>query len=433
MAREPFYGWYKERFNELSEPPPDDVWNSVSSQLDIDEVWREVDFKLTVIERRKKTLRRISYTLLLLLLFGGTGTVLVYSLKKPNEEIAGAEKLPVVNSFKNHVSEGNSNLSSRSSGALNPQDPGQLTSSLSKGNEILSSFHTHSKYYPPYTGNSRDTIVMQTEDKVVGYGTSGLHKKTSGNFVTGEDGLMTIHPLPLSFLPLHAPDSLSMPVIPLPGNMNDDFIKDGKNAFRGFYFGGVYIFKNTWLLNNKTFKGLSPRSLDQTNLHFGNSFGISGGYYITPEWNVELNWYYFSRQGQTYHVYDEGEYLLQKINLDFMLFNISVKRNSVTLPLKSNFQMSGSFISGLNYAVLKRGDDGTASNSSYSKSDYGFRIGYEFNFLLSNRFLFSPGITCDIGLKNIYEGNSSLPKNFNRTYNAALGLNMGLKYLLRGE
>jgi hypothetical protein len=70
-----FSEWYKEQFNKLNEEPPVDIWDNISDNLDIEDVWTKVDSKLDVIEKRKALAIRGLFVLSLLLLFFVIGNV----------------------------------------------------------------------------------------------------------------------------------------------------------------------------------------------------------------------------------------------------------------------------------------------------------------------------------------------------------------------
>ena len=72
-----FLEWYRKQFNTIVEQPPNEVWNNISKELDINDVWTKVDSKLNSIERRKILIRRSVYVSLFLLLFLIPGSIIL--------------------------------------------------------------------------------------------------------------------------------------------------------------------------------------------------------------------------------------------------------------------------------------------------------------------------------------------------------------------
>ncbi len=415
MENEQFPDWYRKRFNELNEAPPDGVWNVVSDRLDVEEVWKGVDSKLSRIEARKKITSRISYSLLLLLLLGGAVTFIFF----PTGQIS--DKGPVYETkFKREKAESTDQVEKNI---------------ISAGKDTKSAILSGSIGKPSVPEHGVSTTTVHSTNSALHYSNWGSAMNTDP-VPDLSDHLSDFIPLPVTLITVYSPDTSFLQISGRDSLTPGHWVKkEITGSFKGFYFGGVYTYKNTWLLNNSTFNGLSSGSLDQTDLHFGHAFGFSGGYYFTPKWSAELNWYFNSQQGQTYHVYNEGEYFRKQIKLDFMLFNISMKQNQAFRIIRKNLQTSDAFLTGVNFSILKvvkdeSGLEPEQVRSDYSDFDYGLRIGYEYNLLFHNNILLSPALISDFGLKNIYKGNSASPGSFNRTYNASLGFNISIKYLL---
>lgn len=85
--KDQFSEWYKEQFNKLNGQPSPDIWDNISDNLDIDEVWTKVDSKLDVIEKRKVLAIRGFFAFSLLLLFFIIGNVFL-NVGKNNSKMA---------------------------------------------------------------------------------------------------------------------------------------------------------------------------------------------------------------------------------------------------------------------------------------------------------------------------------------------------------
>ncbi|MEW6468337.1 MAG: hypothetical protein AB1458_05395 [Bacteroidota bacterium] len=417
MEPEEFNDWYKKGFEGLNEAPPDEVWNGISNQLDMEDVWVSVNARLAVIDRRKKNTRRILYSFALLLVLGGAGALLF-----PSDD------------SQNKGSYSGNNGIAHEKGKINEQHGG-IVSTDNRQKNVDS--YKNGVLLGPGTNVLSDDSYFTTKLKPISEGNPGSNnpevipylikpEKISDSVYTGD--LFPVLPLPITFITVQRNDTSFHPIPAVTGTSPDPLEKTEKTGpLTGFYLGGIYSFKNTWLLNNATLRALGSRTLDQANLHFGHAYGVSAGYCLSSQLSTELNWYINSQQGQTYHVYNEGTYTEKQIKLRFMMFNASIKRNAPYRAIKNNVYTSGGLIAGANFAFLKKGND--ALVETYSKSDFGLRFGYVCNIVLNKHFLLSPAIIADIGLKNIYKGNSLSPSSFNRTYNASVGFDLGLKYV----
>ena len=97
---------------------------------------------------------------------------------------------------------------------------------------------------------------------------------------------------------------------------------------------------------------------------------------------------------------------------------------------------SHGMIAGINYGYLKNareinGNGATDISASYHDSDFGIKLGYGYELLAFKNLLLSGSVNTNFGLKNIYSGTDFIPANFNRTHTAAIGFQLGIKYLIR--
>ena len=212
------------------------------------------------------------------------------------------------------------------------------------------------------------------------------------------------------------------------------------SKFHGFYAGGIFSVNNVWLLNQLTFDGLKGNSLNDTKIGMGYSYGISAGYNIVAHWSCEVNWYINSKNGQTYNIYNQGRYTNRKININYTTINLSFKHRNEGYNYRLHTPRSNNFVVGFNFGFLKNGENKSVYelNSqtedisiSYYSNDYGLRIGYEYEIIAFKKIIISSAFIGDIGLKNIYKGYTVLPGINNETYTASLGVNLGIKYLIK--
>ncbi len=489
MTEEQFNDWYKKQFNNLNEKPPVEVWNNISGKLDIQAVWKNIDSKLNSIARRKIILRRTAYTipLLLLLLFIGnyiinSGNAVEHKISianKPDKKTAiknnllaneyvpsQKEKNKRINShLKNDKTENQSSVSNtmlgvktnasnatelssvrvnKSSNKTSSQNIGEQSSLLvNESSEQIKSLKMDpqpsvTKYESIVnTETVKDTFVEiknenSTKDK------DGYIATTTDNTIllTTKNEELLLFSIKNSFIPVTAIDSTIPQLVPNNSVVYSDFFTQLplNNEFHGLYAGGIISGNNIWLFNQLSFNGFNSKSLEETNFNFGYAYGITCGYNFNSNFAGELNWYINSQQGQTYHRYNEGQYKTSHVKLNYSIVNFTLKHRKKGISRWFNVPKSNNLIVGINCGFLINSSDDSEfkkTKSLYSSTDYGLRLGYEYEILAFKRIIVSSALNGDFGLKNIYKGNSLTPGSFNRTHTASLGLQLGIKYLFR--
>jgi hypothetical protein len=456
--REPFIIWYKDRFDKLNESPPEEVWNFISQNLSINEAWKGIDSKLSARKKRKTIVRRSIYALSLLLLLFISGNLLLNIFGKSigekvltdNGRRSNSVHLAAIgNSLKQkiHFTPTIKDKSRNTPGATafvqstamsSPTfDNQNILKKESPKNNILpfKNLSTTKTEDPVVTNPIEASVNMDNENKNAELNVQNniiYNKKTSTNYsdppflqmpMLSAQLIIEITPPSITFNQITEPDS----------NLNNNKSSTDPK-FRSWYAGGINAINNVWLLNSETFSGLNNSTLDQTNINAGYSYGISAGYGFHDKWAAELNWYINSHQGQKYHVYEEGRYLSKNVSLNYTLINLSIRQRKTSRTKWSWLIKSQGIVAGINYGYLKNakeicGQKTEMTKDNYHSSDFGFRFGYGYEFLAYSKILFSAGIHTDVGVKNIYSGTDFIPANFDRTHNAAIGFQLGLKYL----
>lgn len=494
MTEKQYNDWYKKQFNSLNTKPPVEVWNNISNKLDVQDVWKGVDSKLNFITRRKIILRSISYSLLLLFLLVFLRNYIVhYGRSGENETVIANksdEKSKIKNSFvsNNHEkfqreTNRQTNSSSKNNKAKKNQpvvynsavshtrsesqtdilNPTELSSV--KVNEFdfkTSELKTQNESFMSNNSSTEKTNILKTENQhflgfnepivtenIVRDSTNIKSESTTQVAILFESKILPntntknytaellLFPINISFIPVNISDSI-IPQLVL-NNYNADSSDCAiqpslSNGFHGWYVGGIVSVNNTWLFNQLAFDGLSSNSLEQTNLNFGYAYGASFGYNFNSQQTVEMNWYINSQQGQTYHLYNEGQYQTSRVKLNYSIVNLTLKHRKDGISKWFSVPKSHNLNIGINCGFLTKSDntmEQEGTKSFYSSVDYGLRLGYEYEILAFKRIIFSSTLNGDFGLKNIYKGNSSTPGNFNRTHTASLGLQLRVKYIFR--
>jgi hypothetical protein len=456
--RDPFINWYKERFDKLNESPPEEVWNSISQNLSINEAWKGIDSKLSTRKRRKTIVRRSIYALSLLLLLFISGNLLLNIFGKSigekvltdnGRKLNSVRLATIDNSLKQkiHFTPAVSDKSRKTFGATTLVQSTAISSPTFANQNILKKESMKVVILSPensLTKNTEDIVVTNPIEPSINLNNENKNADAEiQNNIVNSKKADTNYPDP-PFLPMPmfsaqlileiTPPSIALNQI----TASDSTLITNKSRtdskFRGWYAGGINSINNVWLLNSETFSGLNNNSLNQTNINAGYAYGISAGYGFHDKWAAELNWCINSHQGQKYHVYEEGRYLSKNVSLNYTAVNLSVRQRKTSRTKWSQLIKSRGIVAGINYGYLKNakeicGQKTEMTKDNYHSSDFGFRFGYGYEFLAYSKILFSAGIHTDIGLKNIYSGTDFIPANFDRTHNAAIGFQVGLKYL----
>ncbi|MBI4945501.1 MAG: hypothetical protein HY840_03765 [Bacteroidetes bacterium] len=447
--KDQFSEWYLRQFNQITEEPPKEVWDNVSNELDVNDVWTKIDLKLNSIDRRRLFIRRTAYAATALLLLFIFGTTVFKTYTNPENRIILSDKET------NRVAKDITLPLDNKTNAVEKE----LAKSLDVAPNIKNSVSVSEKYSPVSSAESNPhAIVMQTSsaisenhsiskegDKERVSAANVIQTNVDTTSISSEGdkksnaGELFIVPIKTLFIAANAVDSF-VPRFTLHSIVNADSNKhtqqSAKNEFYGFYLGGVFSSHNMWLLNQLTFDGLKANSLNETKISFGYSFGISTGYNFSDHWGGELNWYINSRQGQTYNVYNEGQYVARKIKMDFSILNPMLKYRNQGYSNLMKTADSKNILMGITIGMLKRGEDNFNLKSEdittrFHKANYSLQIGYEYEVIAFRKILLSSAIVANLGVKNIYKGDAYIPASFNRTHIASIELNIGLKYLLR--
>ncbi len=459
-GRDQFTEWYKKRFNALNEQPPKAAWDAISNELDINDVWSEVNAALNVAERKKTLVRRLAYISSFLLLLVISGGVIVNSylssenktgiLKKNDNSdetntpaklngesiISNKPNKELQNDVTFHRVTSNENLVSNK---INIATSNTVTAHISiaafSNRRTKKSRTTETialQKVRKHAEESGDNVVIESDAK----------SSPEKNYLEASAGQNSILIPQTSYISMGMKDStyLQSPHTNLRtlADLSQKF--SFNTAFKGFYAGVNYSLNNVALLNSLTVDGFKSHTLNETVLSFGNDYGVSAGYNFGPKWGAELNWYINSQQGQTYHVYDNAEYITKQIKMDFTAFNISLKRRNPGYDNLFKTSRSQNLLVGITFGILTGGKNTSVSelrsksediNSSFTNANYGLKVGYEYEILAFKRILISSALIGNFGLKNIYNGSSSENMNLKNTHTASIGINFGIKYLFK--
>jgi len=191
-------------------------------------------------------------------------------------------------------------------------------------------------------------------------------------------------------------------------------------------------FKNTWLLNNETFEGLRPASLNRTRIVFFPDIGINLNYSINTNWQLQADAFFYSVTGQKYNKYESGHYISKEITLRYSTLAISARRRfpgGAWFPSGTTFgAQAGIYLSVLQQADLRKNLEIKDIGSQFQGFDIGLRLGGEIELPLTKNLSVAPGISLSLGFPNIYNDNDKIPGYLKRTRNGSEGFCFSFYY-----
>lgn len=195
--------------------------------------------------------------------------------------------------------------------------------------------------------------------------------------------------------------------------------------FRIVDVGFVYGYKNTWLLNHETRKGLDPTKLGNTVLTFHYDIGASSTWAINGKPAIGIEFLWRSETGQKYQQYINASFVDKEINLRYMKLQSYYIYDYKNIPGQS---LIGGYVAKLDIGEETQGEKKFNVNQNYSDYDYGVFLGYEINIPVYNKLVFTPGLRVSYNLVNIFEGDDNIPGYLKNTKNLSAGFNLAVSY-----
>jgi hypothetical protein len=422
-------------FRPLDQKELDEIWEEISTDLDIGEVWNEISSNLDIVMPvyTNHGVFVKSFAALLIILIGMV-PVKKFFLDSPiNQLDISVESRTEEQSAEVIINKKSGDTKTGKQAIMTIDITPELKRSLNKAEYINN---------PNPVKRNRIGLTEESEepanDKVVFQVLSDSEKTVSNtdtpanNFSMGKPHILT------AVLP---EDELKR--IKVYNKTDFDKLKTSNissapgNSFpsieRGKISAGlVTLFKNTWLLNHETFDGLKSESLNSSEIVFYPDVGLTLNYSLNKNWLIQADGFLFSNTGQEYLEYLYGHYARKKITLRYSTIALSVKHKFTSsenlVPRSSINVLAGGYFSILNYASQKINTDLENIQSQYKKFDFGVRLAGEFELQIFNQLSLAPGISLSLGLPNIYKGSNSIPANLIRTHNGSADFQFTLYY-----
>lgn len=436
-----FYNWYKKSFDNLSQEPPEDVWEGISSNWD----------KKNLTSSSRNYSKWITGGVALMLI----GSMSWVFLSKENQSILSENRKQDIsvfslNSTKNkQISNEIIDQKNIQYNSVNIHNPliAEIKPSTQEKNNRRTLKYSHSEIF-----TNKKSVLLSSADEIVNIQTDynfTFSEQKNANKEKNDDSKTAkknVSPESELFLILQEENGL------LPSNDNslslvndnitieDSLLKKYTASHllpTGFYFGSSFILNNSWLLNNDTYDGYKASGLNDANMYFGNAFALLTGYNYSDNLSIQAEWLLYNKQGQKYKDYIEGNVINRDELLTYSQYNIIFKERNSRLIHKGNIPVAFNTILGMYYANLKSAnqviDGEKTASENYRKSNYGVIAGLEFEAYLFTHWMLTTGLRSDIGLKNIYAGNQKVPADFKKTYNSSLGINFTIAYLISSK
>lgn len=190
----------------------------------------------------------------------------------------------------------------------------------------------------------------------------------------------------------------------------------------------------TNLYNPITRLGLDSKS-HITNLFESNfSFDIAVFRRISTRSSVRLGLRLNDQKAQSYQDFDNAQYLVKDLELNYQTLDISYNRAIATaiLPPRIGVELSTGLYVGYLTSIKERVNhqDQKLLSDGFRNYDLGINIGLHGIYKFSRPVHLSLGVFYSNGLINIFQGVEKIPARFYQTYTSSYGASLGVRYLL---
>lgn len=389
-----FNKWYRTEIESNLEDPPEALWEAIQDDLDTDLVWLRLSGSLP--SKKMPLWASLSMAASIALIIGLAGWFFIF----------GRLGLPPQSTLDNEQPA----LPLQQTEATAVLEPGEETS-ISTEQILINKSDFSSEKIPGLA------IIEPDIAKYIYFAT------------TAE--LLVIRPVPVHEIPWSGPAQAiigSGRSFSLEAEFLASISHEGGKP--SFSIGLVGQFANTWLLNQKTLRGLQSQELTTTNASFGKNLGLSVQMPISEKSGIRAELFLFSQNRQNYFEYIGGRYTSTSLELDYT--SISILYNHRFGKKRAPHSLSmGIYAGALLKARQYEGQTAHTVNDQYSNTDLGLIAGYEYLFPVSEQLFLGTGIFTRYGLTNAFSGNQQIPDFLNHTRNAAFIFSLSLNYAFK--
>lgn len=438
--------WYKREVDKLEERPDYTVWEKLATKLDTASVWDRLVVSLNQYEKfiwwRNTILKG---TAIILLLGGSYLAYQNYSSNSENIQVASEETNntnkkqqlvnPINTNIKNKTTSTNTNKPTQATAASfynnstetkqnNTIQPNSLNKAITKAKQESNK---------SLKSNNNDRLIASNQNEIFypSKNANDLSILTERNketiFSEIDRRQITTDDISHTFSSADFLVKKEKNKIVFNSKRFSSYTSYGLYA-RRFYLGFNAGVKKQGLITNLKKDGLLANYTQVEYLDFGTNIGLTAGYILSDKINFESNINVISTSGYNRRYNGEANSYEENLNLNYTTINLLAKK----MNTKSTFDnkvystniIGGVYASFLNTASSKI--NGTNNDlESFNNTDLGIVLGVEQDRYLSKTLIITPGIRYNQGLTNIANEKS----NFSSARNFSLEFNIGLKYI----
>lgn len=447
---------YKTWVENLREPAPEGAWNAIADQLDIDaawegiaetldldDVWKNIETELPQAVTVSNPSAQTHFTKL----FWAAAALVLLTLTTPlsenkparvqtphaqnnseaNNEVQREPKI-VARTKAESVAKPEMKIADETSRKRNVSERPSTVKPVTQQRSTLTgegySVHNKTSDYLSVQPSSVQPLIVPVDSTTTLHEELVVNKSTPGQLLTQAPQQQI--DIPALAEDVLEPDSLiSVATLDQP----KDSAQRNQPERAKWQIGVIGSIKNTWLINPETANGLKRSSLNDTRVTFGKEFGITLQRSMGGTADIQFEYYFYSQIGQRYHEYINALYQTKDVRLKYQKFQV-VYRTRVwrNFDAPALYATGGIRISRLTLADTSIGNESQEVTQEYRPWDYGFILGGEAEFKLTDKLLLVSGLRASYGLRNIYLGTDQAPAEFNKTHTASAGLMVGIKY-----
>ncbi|MBN4071395.1 hypothetical protein JYT72_02675 [Crocinitomix catalasitica] len=405
----------KTAFTVIPVEEPNDAWEGISEDLDIDTVWRRLE------GRRRRRPLAIWWSA------AAVGTLLIYTLFQ----------MDVFNSSEQSTSNDNfqeseiDNIKSESNSDFTPEVKTDDNGEVSNNIEIYDEVSSKEIGETQVNEHNINDLSIETNSNV----NESVEKITTNSQAENVNVFIKDVRVDLSKLPnkdvnpiphlYHIP-SINIPLVGFDSTTNPP------EKIRRWTVGLVAGLDNTWILDATTRQGFKENTLIINKLSVQSSYGAFGTFHLNNGYSLSTELFFHTNSVATNALYVEGNFEERELSLRYWKATLMLGKKYHLI--KSNKNLFWNLNTGVYAGYLRDNEtkyDGIikAKESPYKKGDFGIKaeLGLIRNF---NRLNLQYGVHSDIGLINVYAGNQKLPELFNRSRNFRLGFYLRLGFNL---
>lgn len=256
-----------------------------------------------------------------------------------------------------------------------------------------------------------------------------VETKNQGEKSTESEGKEDLKPILLDALALN-PLTVTNTVEPI--QLLDEIAlekkkKTSKNLIEGKLEAGAFLVVNsTMLLNNETREGFDENSLTTNYFGLAANYGLWASYRILPRGALVAEFSINADNRQAYGTYQKGVFYIKEWVMKYNRFSLGYKHDlwqtdSDKFVHTKVVAQAGVYMGTLREAKLFY--DGVLffdKQSDYHQFDFGFKVALGQEILI-DKFVIGYGIRSDIGVANIFKGNTQLKSRDDQTNIIHLG------------